>query len=59
MTGGGPANKTMTIVYYLYRNGFSYYKMGYASAVAWVLFIVILILTIIQWKYSGSKINYQ
>ncbi|WKV10161.1 sugar ABC transporter permease [Thermoanaerobacterium sp. CMT5567-10] len=59
MTDGGPANKTMTIVYYLYRSGFSYYKMGYASAVAWALFIIILILTIIQWKYSGRKINYQ
>lgn len=55
MTAGGPADSTLTMVYYLYRNGFQYYKMGYASAVAWVLFLIILIFTIIQWKYQGEK----
>lgn len=48
MTGGGPANSTMVIVYYLYQQAFEFYRTGYASAVAWVLFAVILVLTLIQ-----------
>lgn len=59
LTEGGPGGSTMTIVYYLYRNGFVYYKMGYASAIAWVLFVIILIITLIQWKYSGNNAQYQ
>lgn len=48
MTGGGPANSTMVVVYYLYQQAFEFYRSGYASAIAWVLFIAILILTLIQ-----------
>ncbi len=48
MTGGGPANSTMVVVYYLYQQAFEFYRTGYASAVAWVLFVVILLLTLIQ-----------
>lgn len=48
MTGGGPANSTMVMVYYLYQQAFEFYRLGYASAVAWVLFAVILVLTLIQ-----------
>ncbi len=48
MTGGGPANSTMVIVYYLYQQAFEFYRSGYASAVAWVLFVAILILTLVQ-----------
>jgi len=48
MTGGGPANSTMVIVYYLYQQAFEFYRLGYASAVAWVLFAVIFVLTLLQ-----------
>lgn len=48
MTGGGPANSTMVVVYYLYQQAFEFYRTGYASAVAWVLFAVILVFTLIQ-----------
>lgn len=50
MTGGGPENSTMVIVYWLYKNAFEYFKLGTASAIAYVLFMIILVLTLIQWK---------
>jgi len=50
MTQGGPAGSTTTIVYYIYNNAFLWFKMGYASAIAWVLFGIIFALTIIQWN---------
>lgn len=51
MTGGGPENATMVIVYWLFKNAFDYFKVGYASSIAYVLFSFILVLTLIQWKY--------
>lgn len=48
MTGGGPANSTIVVVYYLYQQAFEFFRTGYGSAVAWTLFIVILFLTLIQ-----------
>ncbi|MEA4884855.1 MAG: sugar ABC transporter permease [Clostridia bacterium] len=48
MTGGGPMNSTMVLVYYIYRQAFEFYKSGYASAVAWFLFALILVLTMLQ-----------
>lgn len=45
---GGPMNSTMTVVLYLYRTGFRDFRMGYASAIAFVLFAIIFILTLIQ-----------
>lgn len=47
---GGPLNSTMTIVLYLYRTGFRDFRMGYASAIAFVLFGIIFVLTLIQKK---------
>ncbi len=55
MTGGGPANSTMVIVYYLYQQAFEFYRSGYASAVAWVLFVAILILTLVQNRLIKSE----
>ncbi len=49
MTQGGPAKSTTTLVMYIYQNGFSFFKMGYGSALAFVLFVFILIVTLIQW----------
>lgn len=50
MTGGGPENSTMVIVYWLYKNAFEYFQLGKASAIAYVLFLIILGLTLVQWK---------
>jgi len=55
MTGGGPMKSTEMLVNYLYRQGFQSLRMGYASAVAWVLFLVILLISLFQMKYIGGK----
>jgi multiple sugar transport system permease protein len=58
-TGGGPAGSTNVIVFELYRTAFEYFDMGYASAMAYVLFAILFILTLIQFKFIGSKVHYQ
>lgn len=50
MTQGGPLNSTNVIVYWLYKNAFEYFRAGQASAIAYVLFFIILGLTVVQWK---------
>lgn len=58
MTNGGPLDSTLFYVLYLYNNGFRYFKMGYASAMAWILFIIIFSLTLLQFRYS-SWVHYE
>ncbi|MEA4815867.1 MAG: sugar ABC transporter permease [Lachnospiraceae bacterium] len=58
LTNGGPANSTNTLVMYLYQNGFRLFRMGYASAIAEVLFVVILIFTFIQNQFSKKWVNF-
>lgn len=58
-TGGGPAGATNVIVFELYRTAFEYFDMGYASAMAYVLFAILFTLTLIQFKFLGSKVHYQ
>lgn len=59
MTRGGPVDSTLFYAYYLFNNGFQYLKMGYASALAWVLFGIILILTLLQLKVSRRWVYYE
>jgi multiple sugar transport system permease protein len=59
MTGGGPANATLTYVLYLYRNAFEFFKMGYASALAWILFFIILALTGLILRSSALWVYYE
>jgi multiple sugar transport system permease protein len=59
MTGGGPANATLFYLLYLYKNAFNWFEMGYASALAWLLFIIILICTIILWTTSARWVYYE
>ncbi len=59
VTNGGPQNATLFYVLYLYRNGFQYLKMGYAATLAWVLFFIILALTLLIFKYVGSMVYYE
>ncbi len=59
MTGGGPAGSTKTVEYCLYQTAFEKFNMGYASAVAWFLFAVILILTLCTWRLGGRVVTYE
>lgn len=52
MTSGGPLNSTDVLGYYLYRYGFRYYELGFASAVAYAMFIIIFVVTLIQFRLS-------
>jgi multiple sugar transport system permease protein len=58
MTGGGPMNRTLLYVIYLYNNAFAYFRMGYASALAWSLFLVILLITVFQLRLSRRWVHY-
>ncbi len=59
MTDGGPEGSTMVLVYYIYHQAFKTFNIGYASAVAVVLFIIVLILTIIQWSLRRRASFYE
>jgi multiple sugar transport system permease protein len=59
MTDGGPAHSTLFSVLYLYRLGFEQFRMGYASALAWLIFIIILIFTITQFYLAKSRVHYE
>ena len=58
MTEGGPGRSTYVLVYTIYTEAFQNYKFGYASAVALVLFLIILIVTLIQWKGQKKWVEY-
>ncbi len=55
LTGGGPDNATLTIGVYLYQNAFKYFDFGYASAVAYILTVLIGILGVVQFRLLGEK----
>lgn len=59
MTGGGPRYATLFYVLYLYQNAFKFFRMGYAAALAWVLFIVILIFTLLVFRSSALWVFYE
>jgi multiple sugar transport system permease protein len=52
MTRGGPEYRSATFVLYLYLTGFQYFQMGYASAMAWVLAILVLLVTVLQFRLA-------
>lgn len=58
ITAGGPRNSTLFYVLHLYRNAFEYLKMGYAAAMAWILFLIILAMTIVVFRYFGRDVFY-
>ena len=55
MTGGGPVRSTSVIVYYLYQRAFEFQEMGYASAVAWIIFLILIALTTLQMRLSRRR----
>jgi multiple sugar transport system permease protein len=59
MTGGGPNNATLTQVLYLYRKGFQDFQFGYASALAWALFLVIMVFTVMVVRSSEGWVHYE
>ncbi len=59
VTNGGPRDSTLFILLHLYRTGFEYFQMGYASAIAWVLFVIILIFTVIQFGVARRWVYYE
>jgi len=59
MTQGGPVDSTLFYAYYLFNNGFQYLRMGYASALAWILFGIIFLLTLLQLKVSQKWVYYE
>jgi len=58
MTSGGPKNATLFFMLYLYRNAFQYFQMGYASVLAWILFVYILVLTLFVLRSSNLWVFY-
>lgn len=56
LTKGGPGNATITIVYYIYNNGFKNLDMGYASSISLILFVIILAMTVINSKINKADI---
>jgi multiple sugar transport system permease protein len=59
MTNGGPVDSTMFYAFYLFRQAFQYFRMGYASAMAWVLFTIVLALTLLQLWLSKRWVHYE
>jgi multiple sugar transport system permease protein len=59
MTEGGPRYATLLYVLYLYQNAFKFFRMGYASALAWVLCLIILVLTVIVFRSSTIWVFYE
>jgi len=56
LTSGGPLGSTKVLVFYLYEHAFKFFEMGYASAVAYVLFTILIILTLLQVKYMRTRV---
>lgn len=58
MTKGGPGTASNVLVYYIYKSAFSFYNMGYAASMSWILFAILLIITVIQWKGQDKWVSY-
>lgn len=59
LTQGGPAHHTELLVYWMFKNAFEYYKIGPASAIAYILFLLILVLTLVQWGIRKYWVLYE
>lgn len=57
MTQGGPAGATKTLSYYIWEKAFQELALGYASAIAWVMFVIIFALTALNWKFGNQYVN--
>lgn len=59
MTQGGPLNSTYFLLLYLYNEAFQYLKMGYASAVSWIIFLLLLAFTLVQFRLASRWVYYE
>ena len=55
MTGGGPAGSTRVLVQYIYETGFNYFRMGYSAAMSYVLFLIIMVVSVVQYAILGRR----
>jgi multiple sugar transport system permease protein len=58
MTAGGPGGATTTIEYYIFNNLYTWQNVGYAAAIAWFLFVIIFIVSLVNWRYGGKLVHY-
>ncbi|WP_028611437.1 carbohydrate ABC transporter permease [Paenibacillus harenae] len=59
MTGGGPGTSTYVLVYYIYQQAFKLYEFGYASAIAFILFFIVFLLTLLQWSVRKRWVHHE
>lgn len=59
MTQGGPEGSTTTMSYFIYKNAFEFYRMGYAATIAWVLFVCVFSVTLLNWRFGGKLVHYE
>jgi multiple sugar transport system permease protein len=59
MTNGGPQNATLFLVLYIYRTAFQSQNMGYAAALSWLLFLILMVLSFIVFRYIGRRVYYE
>lgn len=59
MTNGGPQHSTLFFVLYIYRTAFESQKMGYAATLSWLLFLILLVLSFVVFKFFGSRVYYE
>lgn len=59
MTAGGPMRSTVSTSFFIYETGFQFLKMGYAAAAAWIMFVVVFVATIIQWRLQSRWVHYE
>lgn len=58
ITQGGPGNSTTVLSLFIYQNAFRYYEMGYAAAISWALFAIIMVFTVMQWLGQKRWVHY-
>jgi multiple sugar transport system permease protein len=58
MTQGGPAGSTTTISFYIFQELYENDRTGYASSIAWFLFLVVFVLTMTSWRWGGKVVHY-
>jgi multiple sugar transport system permease protein len=56
---GKPTDATVTIIYFIYENGFRNFKMGYASAASWIMFLIIAVLSVVYFRSQRRWVHYQ
>lgn len=58
MTRGGPGDSTHVLVYYIYTTAFTFYRMGYAASMSWILFLILFAITLVQWRGQKKWVSY-